>query len=182
MDSQNRPDYPDHQHCTPTASDRHASQHQPSRHPHTEWAILRIPPSSPVTLESPSEGREDRPLRHPIDCAYAAMSEPADTGDRSERSVRPAADENLRSLTSLVGACSSAQRTANGSHSAAPAEGRSSAVICIGFPVEPLGKTRDQKASACGLVAVPGNGNPVVRHRFVSLEDHVGLDIGMLGA
>ena len=37
-------------------------------------------------------------------------------------------------------------------------------------------------ASACRLVAVPGYRNPVVRHRFVSLEDHVGFDVGVLRA
>lgn len=55
-------------------------------------------------------------------------------------------------------------------------------VVGNGGSVDPLGKTRDQMASACGLVAMPGNGNPVVRHRFVSLQDQVGLDIGVLRA
>lgn len=52
----------------------------------------------------------------------------------------------------------------------------------MSFALTQLGKARDQMASACRLVAMPGNGNPVVRHRLVSLENNVRFDIGVLRA
>lgn len=55
-------------------------------------------------------------------------------------------------------------------------------MISMGLFVALLGEARDEMASARRLVAATGNGNPVVRHGFVSLEDHIGFDVGVLRA